>query len=113
MRTTDHCIAEADIIMFVTDQIPLSQADKRVIQKLQQENKPVIGVINKIDKKGLDIEAMADIQGLIPTSVPVSAKKDQNIDLLIAQLRLLMPVSPFVTKLINYLIKVPINNMLN
>lgn len=96
MRTTDHCIAEADIIMFVTDQIPLTQADKRVIQKLQQENKPVIGVINKIDKKGLDIEAMADIQALIPTSVPVSAKKDQNIDLLIAQLRLLMPVSPFI-----------------
>ena len=96
MRTTDHCISEADIIVFVTDQLPLNAADQNVLKKLLKENKPIIGVVNKIDRNTLDHKGMEDINEQIPVVIPISAKKNQNIDILIAQLRMQMPKAPFI-----------------
>ena len=95
MRTTDHCIAEADIIIFMTDQLPLSPADQNVLKKLKRENKPIIGVINKIDRNNVDIKALETLHESLPVIIPISARKNQNLDILIAQLRMQMPEAPF------------------
>ncbi len=95
MRTTDHCIAEADMIIFMTDQLPLSPADQNVIKKLKKEQKPIIGVVNKIDRNKMALEDMEALNELIPVVIPISARKNQNLDILIAQLRMQMPEAPF------------------
>lgn len=96
MRTTDHCIAEAEIIVFITDQLPLNPADQNVLKKIQKENKPIIGVVNKIDRKGIDLKQLEDVSTLMPTVIPISARKNQNLDILIAHLRMQMPEAPFI-----------------
>lgn len=95
MRTTDHCIAEADMIIFMTDQLPLTQADQNVIKKLKKENKPIIGVINKIDRHKISSDAIKNLNDILPVVIPISARKNQNLDILIAQLRMQMPEASF------------------
>lgn len=98
MRTTDHCIAEADIIVFMTDCYPLSKADHAILKKLDKENKPTLVLFNKIDRMDgpIDYETLADLPECVKSVLPISASKGIHIDLLIAQLRLNLPERPYV-----------------
>ena len=85
-------IDDVDAIMFL---VPANEdiggGDKFIIDKLKEANKPVILVINKIDKiKKEDLLAKIDkYKELYPFSdiVPVSALKKDNIDSLVKVLK--------------------------
>lgn len=98
MRTTDHCMAEADIIVFMTDSYPLNKADHAILKKVEKEQKPTILLFNKIDRirETIDFNSMATLPECIKTILPISATKGLHLDLLIAQLRLNLPDKPFI-----------------
>ena len=83
-----YSISDVDVILFLVDVTkPLGKGDMFILDRLKEENIPVILVLNKIDKityeevlplidKYKDIFSFADI-------VPVSGYKGKNIDELI------------------------------
>lgn len=83
-----YSINDVDIILFLADvSQPLGKGDMFVIDKLKEVNKPVILVLNKIDKiKDDDILLkINEYKDLYDWSeiVPVSSLKNDNIDRLI------------------------------
>lgn len=107
-KATLEEVAEADLLLHVLD-ISHPQADKHkaavedVLKVLNCPDKPMITVLNKIDKLGADI-SIDTLKHEFPGSVPVSAKDKTNLlDLireiekkfsyLLVQLKLKIPLS--------------------
>ncbi len=91
-----YSINDVDAIMFL---VPASESlgtgDKFIIDKLKDVNKPVILVINKIDKVKKDdlLGIIDEYSKLYPFSdiVPVSALKKDNVETLIKVLKNYLP----------------------
>lgn len=89
MRATDSCISEADCILFLIDTAVLSEQEVNLLKKFK-ELKPVILVINKIDRitnDALEI-ILNDPPSDIVAIIPISAKKKTHIDILRGHLRM-------------------------
>jgi GTP-binding protein Era len=87
---------DADIIMFIVDGSEMmGTGDKYVASKLEGVNKPVILVLNKIDKLNKEqiMSKIMEYKDLYPFTeiVPVSALKSQNIQELIKTLKQYLP----------------------
>lgn len=81
-------ISDVDVILFLVDiTSPFGKGDQFILEKLKQENKPVILVLNKIDKipYQMILPKIAEYQTLFPFQeiIPISAYKKKNIDELI------------------------------
>ncbi|MDD2434967.1 MAG: GTPase Era [Bacilli bacterium] len=91
-RQAYYSINDVDVIVFIVDgSQSLGPGDKYVIDKLKEVSKPVILVINKIDKLKRDeillkIEAYKDLYNFREI-VPVSALKKDNIKTLLTVLK--------------------------
>ena len=87
-----YSISDVDIILFLVDgSVPLGSGDKFIIEKFKNENKPVILVINKIDKLNkeqilLKINEYKDLYDFSDI-VPLSALKKDNVKTLIDVLK--------------------------
>lgn len=83
-----YSIDDVDVILFLADaSSPLGGGDKYIIEKFKDLNKPVILILNKIDKMSKDeiFLKIAEYKELYDFSeiVPISALKNKNIDTLI------------------------------
>lgn len=84
-------LKEVDVVMFVVESKPMTEADERVLALLPK-NKPVILAINKIDlteNKNAILPLIETFSTKYPFAsvVPVSGQKQLNIDTLLSALR--------------------------
>ena len=91
-----YSIGDVDVILFLVDVTEeLGKGDLFVLEKLKQENKPVILILNKIDriKKEDILLKIAQYKDLYPFKeiIPLSALKSDNVDTLINVLKEYLP----------------------
>lgn len=97
-RTVRQVLADVDVVLFVLEATRFGQADRQVLQLLPH-NRPVILVVNKAD-------LLEDKAALLPfieqrsgefayaEVVPVSARRNLNLDELLATIRRHLPQQP-------------------
>ena len=98
-RTAANALADADVILFVTDATQWTAEDDDVMKRVQRARVPVVAVLNKVDRvhpkeQLLDSIALMQARGDFAEIVPVSALKHDNLDGLMALLPSFLPESP-------------------
>jgi GTP-binding protein Era len=98
-RTAANALADADLILFVSDATRWTEEDDDVLQRLQAASAPVIALLNKIDKvhpreKLLEGLAILSARFEFAEIVPISAIKNDNLDHLMAMIPPFLPESP-------------------
>jgi len=91
-----YSIGDVDVVLFLVDVTEtLGKGDLFVLDKIKEENKPVILILNKIDKiKKEDILIkISEYKDLYPFKeiIPLSALKKDNVDTLINVLKEYLP----------------------
>lgn len=94
-KTVTQVLTEVDVVLFVIEPMRLGEPDKRVLQLLSDKI-PTLLVVNKSDLMGdvgnlLPLIQDFDLEFPFADIVPVSAKKSQNIDVLLAAVRQYLP----------------------
>ena len=98
-RTAANALADADVILFVSDATSWTGEDDDVLNRLAQVQTPVVAVLNKVDKvhpkeKLLDALALMSARGEFAEINPVSALKHDYLDKLMEMLPSFLPESP-------------------
>ena len=98
-RTAANALADADVILFVSDATHWTGEDDDVLKRLAQVDTPVVAVLNKVDKvhpkeKLLDALALMSARREFAEIIPVSALKHDYLDKLMAVLPPFLPESP-------------------
>ena len=98
-RTAAAALADADLVLFVSDATQWTEEDDDVLQRLQECRVPVIALINKIDKvhpKEKLLESLAVMAARLDFAeiVPISAMKSDNLDHLMKMIPPFLPESP-------------------
>ena len=98
-RTAAHALADADVIMFVSDATRWTEEDDDVLKRLEKVRVPVLAVLNKVDRvspkeKLLEVIAAMTARRDFAEIVPVSALKKDNLDELMKLLPSFLPESP-------------------
>jgi GTP-binding protein Era len=98
-RTAANALADADVILFVSDATSWTGEDDDVLNRLAQVQTPVVAVLNKVDKvhpkeKLLDALALMSARGEFAEIIPVSALKHDYLDKLMEMLPPFLPESP-------------------
>ncbi|MGD8742971.1 MAG: GTPase Era [Granulosicoccaceae bacterium] len=99
-RAAVSAITDVDVVVFVVEATGWQEADQKVLEKVRYSTRPVVLVINKIDRlKGKDalLPLIAELQAKtgIETIVPVSATKGSGLDRLEEVLAGYLPEAPF------------------
>lgn len=95
-RQAYYSIDDVDVVMMLVDASEkLGPGDKYVIERLKTVDKPVLLIINKIDRISRDeillkISEYKDLYNFAEI-IPVSALKDQNVDTIVSVLRKYLP----------------------
>lgn len=97
-RAVTSALADVDAILFVVEAGRFTEADRRVLALLP-DDKPVILVINKIDRLPRRDEALPFIAAMsahypFAEIVPVSAERDDNLDELLCAIAPHLPEQP-------------------
>ena len=98
-RTAANALADADLVLFVSDATYWTPEDDDVLQRLKSCTAPVIALLNKIDKvhpkeKLLDSIALMAARLDFKEIVPMSALKNDNLDHLLKIIPAFLPESP-------------------
>jgi GTP-binding protein Era len=98
-RTAAHALADADVILFVSDATHWTDEDGDVLERLRRVKVPVLAVINKVDRitpkeKLLEVIAAMAARRDFAEIVPVSALKKDNLEELMTLLPRFLPESP-------------------
>ena len=98
-RTAANALADADVVLFVSDASHWTGEDDAVLKRLRRVGAPVIAVLNKVDKvhpkeKLLDAIALMSARLDFAEIVPMSALKGDNLAQLVELLPAFLPVSP-------------------
>ena len=93
-----YSIDDVDVVMMLIDaSMPLGPGDKFIIERLDKVDKPVILIINKIDKLTKDqlLEKIAEYKDLYDFKeiIPVSALKKDNVKEVVKVLKEYLPDS--------------------
>lgn len=85
-------LEDADLVLFLVDvTAPLGKGDLFVIEKLKAANKPIILILNKVDKINKDkvLEIITDYSKTCQFEeiIPISSLKQKDIDYLISVLK--------------------------
>jgi len=98
-RTAANALADADLVLFVSDATHWTAEDDDVLKRLKSCNAPVIALLNKVDKVHPK-EKLFDALGLMSARydfeeiVPISAQKHDNLDQLMKMIPGYLPESP-------------------
>ncbi len=97
-KTVTQVLSEVDVVLFVIEPMKLGDADRQVL-KLLSENTPTILVVNKLDLMGdkgnvLPLIQDFDLEFPFADIVPVSAKKNLNLDELLKAVRQYLQEQP-------------------
>ena len=84
-RTASNALADADLVLFVIEANRWTSEDQDVLSKLQKIDAPIIAVLNKTDKvhpKEMLLQALAEMSArhVFAEVMPISAKKNENVD---------------------------------
>lgn len=98
-RTATNALADADVVLFVSDATRWTSEDDDVLQRLRHCRAPVVAVLNKVDKvhpkeKLLEGIALMAARYDFAEIVPISAQKHDNFEHLLATLPAFLPESP-------------------
>ena len=98
-RTAANALADADLVLFVSDATRWTSADDDVLKRLRNVRAPVIAVLNKVDKvhpkeKLLDAIALMSARLDFEEIVPLSALRETNLEELLLLLPPFLPESP-------------------
>lgn len=98
-RTAANALADGDLILFVSDATRWTSEDDDVLKRLKSARASVIALLNKVDKvhpKEKLLEAIALMSARFDFSeiVPISAKKNDNLDHLMNMIPAYLPESP-------------------
>lgn len=98
-RTAANALADADLVLFVTDATRWTNEDEDVLNRLKDGAVPVIVLINKIDKvhpKDKLLQTLAEMSDRheFAAIVPISAQKGDNLQQLLALIPDYLPESP-------------------
>lgn len=98
--TAFKMLTEVDCIMFLIEATSkeIGRGDSRILEKIKESRKPCVLVINKIDlvKKEslLKLIELYRKEYNFSAIVPISAEKNQGIDMLISEILKLLPEGP-------------------
>ncbi|MDR1730165.1 MAG: GTPase Era [Prevotellaceae bacterium] len=91
-------LKDADVILYVTDVVESPEKNIDFLEKVKQQQAPVLLVLNKIDLTNQEklIELVEKWKELLPKAeiIPVSATNNFNLDYLLKRIRELLPDSP-------------------
>ena len=98
-RTAAAALADADLVLFVTEAERWTEEDGDVLRRLKSVDAPVIAVLNKVDlvkpkEKLLAIIAETSRRREFADIVPLSASKSDNLDALLDLIPGYLPESP-------------------
>ena len=98
-RAAVNALADADLVLFVSDATHWTTADDDVLRRLRTVKAPVMAVLNKVDKvhpkeKLLDTIALMSARHDFEEIVPVSALRETNLEQLLDILPPFLPESP-------------------
>lgn len=98
-RTAANALADADLILFVSDATQWTTEDDLVLERLSTSLASVIALINKVDKvhpkeRLLEVLATLEARGEFAELMPISAMKNDNLDLLMKTIPRYLPESP-------------------
>tara|TARA_Y100000389_G_scaffold204709_1_gene259104 strand:- start:936 stop:1835 length:900 start_codon:yes stop_codon:yes gene_type:complete len=98
-RAAASALNDADLIIFVSDALKWTDEDDDVIARLASNNIPTISLINKIDQirpkeKLLEVITLMSKRYNFEEIIPASAKKKDNIDLVLNFIPKFLPISP-------------------
>ena len=106
---SESALADADVLLYVTDVVENPEKNMDFLEKVQKMDVPVLLLINKIDtlasdaapkSKGESQKALGDIvekwHTLLPKAeiLPISAKNNFGVDMLLKRIQQLLPESP-------------------
>lgn len=99
-RTAASALADADLILFVTDATRWTDEDDDVMQRLEAVSTPVIALLNKVDRVHPKERLLVELSRLAERRefadiYPISALKRDNLKELMAAIPAYMPESPF------------------
>jgi len=98
-RTAANALADAELVLFVSEANRWTDEDSDVIRRLKNVTAPVVAILNKVDlvhpkeKLLVAISAMAERLEFADI-LPVSAKKHDNLDALVSLIPGYLPESP-------------------
>jgi len=98
-RTAANALADADLVLFVSDATRWTSEDDDVLKRLKSCRAPVIALLNKVDRVHPK-EKMLDALGLMSARhdfeeiLPISAQKGDNLNELMALIPSFLPESP-------------------
>ena len=92
-------IQDVDLILFMIDAGKWTAEDETVLDYLRRSGRPVILVINKVDRsrdKSQLLPFISEVSGKYEFAevIPISARKGDNLDTLEAAVTRMLPVSP-------------------
>ena len=95
-RAAAASVEDVDVVVFVVEGMKWTEEDERVLQKLKETSKPVILVMNKIDKLEDKATLFPQVEKLaalykFTDIVPLSARKGINLESLEESIYKLMP----------------------
>jgi GTP-binding protein Era len=98
-RTAVAALADADLVLYVTDSTRYTDEDGDVLKRLDTTRAPVIAVLNKIDlvhpkEKLLETIGTMASRRDFEEIVPLSAKREKNLDALLTLITQYLPESP-------------------
>ena len=98
-RTAANALADADLVLFVSDATRWTTEDDDVLKRLEACRAPVIALLNKVDEvhpKEKLFEALRVMSERYDFAevVPISARKHDNLDQLMALIPRYLPQSP-------------------
>lgn len=98
-RIANAVLEDADVIVFMIDALSFRREDELVLAKLQETQKPVILVVNKIDLLGDKVALLPTIDKLkdkfhFTHIIPISALEAENTKQLEDEIAKLLPQGP-------------------
>lgn len=98
LDVVDGALADADVVLYVTDTVEKSDKNIDYVEKLTRLTCPVIIVVNKIDTSTQEkvTELMNHWQGLVPDAriIPASAREGFNIESILSSIVDVLPEAP-------------------
>lgn len=98
-RTAASALADADLILFVSEANRWTVEDQDVLERLKESPVPVIALLNKIDKVHPKEELLSVLSAMserhtFDEVLPISAKLNDNLDRLVELIPGYLPESP-------------------
>jgi GTPase len=98
-RTASAALSDADVVLFMVEALSWSDEDELALRRARESQRPVIAVVNKIDRVRPRTRLLADLRQLSERHgfiaiVPVSAQKGENLTELVRVIAAALPPGP-------------------